>query len=155
MSLRPDQAMQAIELLKKIALFNGATDDHRIAIAAALDARAYAAGKVVILEQEISKTLYLLAKGAVGIWRRKNNQKDRIALLKAPDFFGEVSMFSDSPATALVKTEEDSMLFYLTRERFDALIASDVALNDLVKRNIETIKASRPPVRKPADEQPA
>lgn len=155
MSLRPDQAMQAIELLKKIALFDGATDDHRIAIAAALDARTYAAGKVVILEQEISKTLYLLAKGSVGIWRRKNNQKDRIALLQAPNFFGEVSMFSESPATALVKTEEDSLLFFLTRERFDALIAADAALADLVKHNIDVLKASRPSLQKPADEQPA
>ena len=155
MSLRPDQAAVAAQLLPQLSIFSGVSTAQYGALEACLDFRAMPSGKVVILDQEISKTLYFLAKGSVGIWRRVNNQKDRVALLKAPDFFGEVSMFSDSPASALVKTEEDSQFFMLSREKFDALVQNDASFGDQIHRNIETLKSQRPRIQKPVPENPA
>ena len=149
MSLRPDQAIQAMDLVQKIALFKGASADQQAAIVLALDFKSLVAGKVILLEQEISKTLYILGQGSVGIWRRKNNEKDRVALLRAPDFFGEISMFTDAPATAQVKTEEASQFFMLTRERFDALALKDPAIGELIHANALAIQAQRLPIQKP------
>ena len=117
--------------MQKISLFKGISPEQQAAIVSALEFRSLVAGKVILLEQEISKTLYMLAQGSVGIWRRKNNQKERVALLRAPDFFGEISMFSDTPATALVKTEEACQFFMLPRDRFDALVLQDPTLGEL------------------------
>jgi len=143
MSLRPDLLAQASALLENMAFLRGASITQQAAIASMLEFKAMVAGKVAILEQEISKTLYILAKGSVGIWRRKNNQKERLALLRAPTYFGEVSMFADVPATALVKTEEDSQFFMLSRDAFEVLVSKDPALGALIQKNIETLKAER------------
>jgi CRP/FNR family cyclic AMP-dependent transcriptional regulator len=148
MSLRPDQLIQAADVLIKLPLFSGSTPQQCAAIAAVMNFKVLVSGKVVLLEQEISKTLYILSRGSVGIWRRVANNKERVAMLRAPDCFGEVSMFSDSPATALVKTEEDSQFFMVSRERFDALVAKDPSLSELIRRNMETLKAQRPTIQK-------
>lgn len=150
MTLRPEQAAIAVELLKKIPLFAGLSTAQCVTLAAGLELRSLATGKVVILEQEISKTLFILAKGSVSVSRRSQHEKKRIALLHAPNFFGEISMLSDSPASALVKTEEETQLFTLSRERFDALVSTDPLLGEVVRRNIETIKEQRPSLQKPS-----
>src|SRR5688572_9160786 len=115
MPLKPDIEPLARLLIEGILLFAGATPDHVQALLAELELLDVKKGKVVLMDQEISKTLYILAKGSVGIWRRESGEKKLVATLRSPDFFGETSMFTDSAATALVKAEEDSRLFILKR----------------------------------------
>jgi CRP-like cAMP-binding protein len=150
MALRPDVEPQARLLIQGILLFAGATPDHFNKLLASLDMMEIKKGKVIIMEQEISKMLYILAKGSVGIWRREQGDKKLVATLRAPDFFGETSMFTESPATALVKAEEDSRLYTLKRPDFDAIVAQHPELAPLVQKQIEVIRAARPPLVKPA-----
>jgi CRP-like cAMP-binding protein len=152
MALKPDVEPQARILLQGILLFAGASPDHIASLLTALEMMDVKKGKVVIMEQEISKMLYILAKGSVGIWRREKGEKALVATLKAPDFFGETSMFTESAATALVKAEEDSRLFTLKRAAFDAILVKYPELGALVQKQIDVIKAARPPLVKPAAE---
>jgi CRP-like cAMP-binding protein len=151
MALKPDQQQQARILLKGILLFTGASDDHVAALIAGLDAVEFKKGRVIIMEQEISKTLYILAKGSVGIWRREKGDKKLVATLKAPDFFGETSMFTESAATALVKAEDDCQMFTIRRSAFDIVLSKYPDLGPLVQKHIAEIKAARPPLVKPAE----
>src|SRR5689334_17955398 len=98
MSLKPEQQQQAIELLKKLPLFAGCAEPALVAIAARLNARTLGQGKVAMMDQEINKTLYLLASGAVSVWKRIRGEKQKLATLEAPNFFGERSVFEESPA---------------------------------------------------------
>jgi signal-transduction protein with cAMP-binding, CBS, and nucleotidyltransferase domain len=149
MALKPENVAQARMLLKGILLFSGASDPQIDALVTELDMAEYKKSKVVIMEQEISKMLYILATGAVGIWRREGGEKKLVATLRAPDFFGETSMFTESAATALVKAEEDSRVFLLKRASFDAVVAKFPELAPLVQNQIKLIHAARPPIVKP------
>jgi CRP/FNR family transcriptional regulator, cyclic AMP receptor protein len=145
--VKPDQTKLAIDTIRQIFLFAGATESQLAAIAAVLTFRALAPGKVVILEQEISKSLYVLAKGTVSIWRRVKGEKKRLAELHAPDCFGEISMFTESSATAQVKTESECQFFVLARADWDALATKDQALADIIRTHVETLKAARPAIQ--------
>ena len=154
MALKPEIVQQAHLLLNGLLLFAGCPEDQILALLAALEMMDVKKGKVIIMEQEISKMLYILATGSVGIWRREKGEKKLVATLKAPDFFGETSMFTESAATALVKAEEDSRLFTLKRASFDAVLAKFPDLGPLVQKHIIEIQAARPPlVRAPAQEE--
>ncbi len=152
MALRADIEPQARLLLQGILLFAGAHAEHIQNLLAGLDVIDVKKGKVILMEQEISKTLYLLAKGSVGIYRREQGEKKLVATLKAPDFFGETSMFTESAATALVKAEEDGRLFTLSRSAFDIILMKYPELGALVQKQIAVIQAARPPLVKPSQE---
>src|SRR5258706_12074460 len=101
MALKPESESQARILLQGILLFTGASADQVQALLAQLELMDVKKNKVVIMEQEISKMLYILAQGSVGIWRRERGEKKLVATLKAPNFFGEASMFTEAAANAL------------------------------------------------------
>jgi CRP/FNR family transcriptional regulator, cyclic AMP receptor protein len=143
MKLKPDQLPAAFQLLKGIRLFEGCPDEAIQAMVASFDAREVLAGKVVLMDQEIGRTLFILAKGSVGVWKRTGGDKKRLAVLRSPDFFGERSMFEESPASALVKTEEDSQIYTLDRNAFVPISVKFPAMMEPLKRNMDTIRAQR------------
>ena len=151
MKLKPEQEAQAIALMKGLLLFKGCSDAQLKAVADHLEAKSFAKDKVVLMEQEISKMLYLLAQGSVGIWRRTQGDKKLVATLRAPDFFGEGSMFSEAAANALVKAQENCLLFTLARTAFDELAQKDVPFGLLVEVNMGEIETQRPPLLRPEE----
>jgi CRP-like cAMP-binding protein len=154
MRLKPDQELQAIAVIKTLKLFAGCTEAQLKAMASRLDMQSFVKTKVIIMEQEISKTLYVLLQGSVGIWRRQQGEKKLVATLQAPDFFGEASMFSESPANALVKAQEDCQLVALARTAFDELAANDATFGLLIEKNMEEVHTQRPPLQKrPSEEE--
>jgi len=153
MKLKPDQQATAIALLRELPLFSGVPADLIQSLVQFLEANDLAKGKVVIMEQEISRALYLLIKGSVGIWKRVDNQKKCVATLKAPNFFGERSMLKELPATALVKTEEESQLFILSRDSFELVAGKNPELQKKVLANLEVIETTRPSITKSPEAQ--
>lgn len=148
MSLKPDQETLAKEVLKKLPLFTGCNDVQIQALVEKLGMKELAAGKVAMMDQEINKTLYLLAKGKVSIWKRVSNEKKQLAVLEAPNFFGERSVFEDAPASALVKTDEACTFFTLERPPFEEVAQKFPALSEAVRNNMNVVRAQRlsPPV---------
>ena len=108
-----------------------------------LDARDTAAGKVLMMDQEIGRTLYILAKGSVSVWKRIGGEKKQLAKLTAPDFFGERSMFEESPASALVKSEEKCLIYALERPQFDLVAAQFPAILEPIKNNMAELRLKR------------
>lgn len=149
MKLKPEQLQQVPSLLRSLALFAGASDEQIQALVSGLDYLEYPKGKVLLMEQEINRTLFILSQGVVGIWKRVSGEKKQMAVLKAPDFFGEMSIFTESPATALVKVEEDCKVFALSKAAFDAAAQKNPTLTALIQKNIQDIKAKRPVISAP------
>ena len=153
MVLKADLMLQATILFRGILLFAGCTEEQIQALVAGLDLVEIKKGKVILMEQEVSQTLYIISSGSVGIWRRTGGEKKLIATLKAPDFFGETSMFTESAATALVKAEEDTKLFALKRSVFNVVLSKYPELGPLVQAHVQEMKAARPPLVKPTKEE--
>lgn len=143
MPLKPDQITQAQDLLIKLPLFTGCPVEALAALVTKFDRKELAAGKVAMMDQEINRTLYLLASGAVGIWKRISNNKQQLATLTAPNFFGERSMFEESAASALVKTEGPSVVFTLDRSAFEEVAKQYPAIMPVIHKNMDAIRAQR------------
>ncbi len=155
MKLKPEQEQEAFGVLKGLPLFTGCQDEALQAMVKLLDARDIVLGKVVMMDQEIGRTLYLLAKGSVTVWKRVGGEKKQLAKLAAPDFFGERSMFEESPASALVKSSERCLIYALERPQFDQLAAQFPGIQEPIKKNMAEVREKRlgptPPPPPPAD----
>src|SRR5262249_27350446 len=117
--LKPEQEQDAFQAIQELHLFAGCPDEALKAMASRLEARDVAEGKVILMDQEIARTLYILSKGSVGVWKRVRGEKQQLAILEAPNFFGERSMFEESPASAMVKANERCVIYALGRAQFD------------------------------------
>jgi len=143
MKLKPEQELTAIKLLTVIPLFTGCPPESLKEMVSALDVREVPAGKVVLMDQEIGRTLFLLISGSVGVYKRTGAYKKKLAVLEGPDFFGERSMFEESPVSAQVKSEEACQLYALERPAFDQIAQKFPAIIETIKQNMIAIRAQR------------
>jgi CRP/FNR family transcriptional regulator, cyclic AMP receptor protein len=143
MKLKPEQEPEALNVVKGLSLFAGCPEEALKAIVARLDSREVAAGKVILMDQEIGKTLFIVSSGSVGVWKRLGGEKKQLAVLKAPDLFGERSMFEESPASALVKSNERCQILALEKLQFDEVATQFPAVVELVKKNMEELRLKR------------
>jgi CRP-like cAMP-binding protein len=143
MKLKPEQELNASLLLANLPLFAGCPRDALQEIIKFLDARDVQPGKVLIMDQEIGRTLFILSSGSVSVWKRMKGEKTKLATLQAPNFFGERSMFEESPASALVKSEERSLIYALERPQFEQVAARFPALLEPIKKNMTEVRQKR------------
>jgi CRP/FNR family transcriptional regulator, cyclic AMP receptor protein len=130
-------------VLRALPLFTGCPEVAFEAMVNRLDARDVQTGKVLLMDQEIARTLFILSKGSVGVWKRVGGEKQQLAVLKAPNFFGERSMFEESPASALVKSNERCLIYALERALFDEISAQFPTIVDPIRKNMESIRTQR------------
>jgi CRP/FNR family cyclic AMP-dependent transcriptional regulator len=143
LKLKPEQEQDAYQTIQELHLFSGCPEEALKAIVSRLDAREVAAGKVILMDQEIARTLSILSKGSVAVWKRVGGEKQQLAILEAPNFFGERSMFEESPASAMVKAHERCVIYDLTRAQFDEVAAQYPAIIEPIKENMELIRKNR------------
>ena len=152
MKLKPEQEQDAFNAMKELHLFAGCPDEALKAMVNRLDARDVAAGKVILMDQEIARTLFILAKGSVGVWKRIGGERKQLAILEAPNFFGERSMFEESPASALVKSNDRCLVYALEKGQFDEVAKQFPAIIEPIKDNMAIVRRARiSPAEAPKD----
>ena len=152
MKLKPEQEQEAVHILTSLPLFGGCPPEALAAMAKCLEVKDIRPGKVILMDQEIARTLYILVKGSVGVWKRVGGEKKQLATLKAPNFFGERSMFEESPASALVKSEGLCQVYALDRPQFDAVAAQAPAILDAIRKNMAEVRLKRMGPERPKNE---
>jgi len=152
LKLKPEQEIEALRLLQTLPLFTGCPPEAMQAMLPLLDAREVLPAKVIMMDQEIGRSLYLLAKGTVSVWKRVGGIKKQLATLLSPNFFGERSMFEESPASALVKSEDKCLLYVLDRAHFDQVAKQFPVIVDPVKKNMADVRLKRMGPPGPSDE---
>lgn len=87
------------------------------------DLYSYEAGEKIIVEGEISTSIFTLLSGSVDILKKgKEKESIKISTLVTGATFGETSIFFNEPSTATVKATELSLVMALSRERFTKYI---------------------------------
>jgi len=106
--------------LKKIRLFSDLELELLLAIAEKLHEDDYDEGEKVFLPGQVANRIYFLVEGTVHIFDEKLKT---IAELRAPDFFGDESLFNEQPRSygALCKT--DALFFTLSRSHLLSMIS--------------------------------
>ena len=64
----------------------------------------YEAGEVIIQENDLGETAYVITQGQVEVSKELNGQKVHLAYLGAGETFGEMSMIDEKPRSATVTT---------------------------------------------------
>lgn len=83
--------------------------------------RDYAKDETVVIEGEVSETLFVIVRGAAAVSRAGT----QVALLRAGDHFGEMALLSRRPRSATVKCLKNSQMLALERDAFYDILRSD------------------------------
>ena len=109
------QAKRAI--LAESPLFDNLLTTELTMLADLFTFKTYSAGEVVFDEGNVGDSMYVIAEGSVEVLR-KNPAGDLqpIAVLQAPQFFGEMSLIDKEYRSATVRANEGAKLLQLTNE---------------------------------------
>jgi small-conductance mechanosensitive channel/CRP-like cAMP-binding protein len=106
-----------LDLLRQNALFCHLSSAQLEQIAPLTRCLRYAMGESVIVEGDRGDSLYQLVRGTVEVIKRmEDGQPKKVAQLGVGAIFGEMSVFSDQPRSASVRTLEESVLLEVERE---------------------------------------
>jgi uncharacterized membrane protein len=118
--------MQRHELLERVPLFRGLSEDARISLSERLVERRFRAGELVFAKGDTGSTMFLVLAGSVEIFLPPEGGAERVDLkeVNEGEHFGELSLFDDKPRSASVEAKTDCVLLELSREHF---------VNDIVR----------------------
>jgi small-conductance mechanosensitive channel/CRP-like cAMP-binding protein len=117
------------EALTAIELFAAAAPDQRARLAALLEHAPFHRGELMTHAGDSSDWMYLLASGKAEVRTpTKNGDSHVVAVLNAPDFFGEMGLMTGEPRTADVVALTDVDGYRLGKPGFEAVVLTDPAL---------------------------
>lgn len=102
--------MEKLEILQKSVLFENLLPEEFEYLAEISQIREYSNGDIIFYESEPGNSLYVIIEGEVEILRKDVEGKLKcIAVLKAGDFFGEMSLIDKElrSATARAKAQDN------------------------------------------------
>jgi CRP-like cAMP-binding protein len=103
------------DLLRKIHIFAGLTDEVIDELAALCQPVHAAPGHAIIDEKVMGREMYVIAAGRVRIVRGAGSPEQVVlAELSAGDFFGEMCVIECVPRSASVHAEDESLLYSLS-----------------------------------------
>ncbi len=108
-----------VDLIRQVPLFSTLTDDEFNQLAHIFVARAYHKNQIIFLEEETGNYMYLVLSGKVKVSKAGAGGKETIlAIHRAGDFFGEMSLLDGKTAPATVSAMEDSKIISVSGADF-------------------------------------
>jgi CRP-like cAMP-binding protein len=100
------------------------------------------ANEVIIKEETLPESLYVVLGGLVGIYVSSVGAQ-RLATLGPRELLGEISYIENSPASATVVAIENSLLLVLPRKSLDARMAEDPSFASRLNKSFALISSRR------------
>jgi small-conductance mechanosensitive channel/CRP-like cAMP-binding protein len=145
-ALATHEQANRVGLLESLELFASLTDDEAHALAAQLSPRPFAPGDLVTRQGEPSDSLYILARGEVGIFREPEPgappQRQRLTTLKAPAYFGEMGLLTGQARTATIVAESDVLCYRLNKHGFEEIIRARPELAEAMSKTVAERQAA-------------
>ena len=129
-----DLGLNPEELVSKVPLFEGLSEDKIHSIAGLLKPELVIPGEIICRRGETGDSMYFVSSGAIAV-----QIEAETVILGSGDFFGEIALLKDAPRTADVAAESFSDLLILERSDFDKLLNA----NPELKQTIEKVAESR------------
>jgi len=141
MQLSADTIANLRLVLKKISFLEYLKMNELDELIKALDKRPFSPGEVIIKQNTIGETFYILGSGSVGVYKERFLSKKKIATLASNDFFGEMALIDDIKRTATVIGEEAGELYFLPREAFKKILLANPEIGELIRHTADYRKA--------------
>ncbi len=118
-------------LLERNPLFVGLSAEEKLSLAAHTCCLRFAPGEVVVREGAHGDSLFQVVTGSVEVLKEQaSGPAVRVACLHSGELFGEMSMLTDSPRSATVRTVEESVLLEVSRQQLAPLLQRNPPLMD-------------------------
>ena len=136
------------EFLKTVRLFREFAEPELQALTGRLRERKLRKGHVLFREGDEGEEMFLVRTGTVLVSKSVTGKVEQVLARSGPgDFFGEMSLFDQSPRSATIQAETDTLLLALDRDNLNALIEVDpraaaAFFHGLVQVFIERLRAS-------------
>ena len=111
--------MDKLSLLQSVPIFSDLSPSDLKTIADRMIQRTYTKGQMILLEDDLGQTFFVIAGGSVKITRLSDDGREVIlAMLGESDFFGEMSLLDGAGRSANVVSLEASEVLTLARNDF-------------------------------------
>lgn len=90
--------------------------------------REYPKDTMICTEGQPGQELYIIQKGSVKITKIVNDNEQMLALLKAGDIFGEMSLLENKPRSASAIAHEDTTIMAVNKANFERMAGSQPQL---------------------------
>ena len=111
--------MDKLSLLQSVPIFSDLSPSDLNKIAERMIRRTYTKGQMILLEDDLGQTFFVLGGGSVKITRLSDDGREVIlAMLGESDFFGEMSLLDGAGRSANVVALESSEVLTLARNDF-------------------------------------
>ena len=111
--------MDKLSLLQSVPIFSDLSPSDLNKIAQRMIRRTYTKGQMILLEDDLGQTFFVIAEGSVKITRLSDDGREVIlAMLGESDFFGEMSLLDGAGRSANVVALESSEVLTLARNDF-------------------------------------
>ena len=118
-----------VEILRKVALFDGMTSAQLRKLAAGMHAVSYSIGQGIFREGDVGTSMFVIAEGKVRISKMVPGiGEEALAILEKGQYFGEMSLIEDGPRSADAIAHSSCKLYELQRDKLDALMFTDKEL---------------------------
>ena len=136
------------EELKSIAVLQTLDNDALARLAAALEEKDYADGRIVFTEGDPGDSMYFIVQGRIRIEKRSQTAGapgKTLAVLEAGDYFGEMALFDQKPRSASAAAEGTARILRLSKAAFDQIqqrssVAGMSVLFGMIRTSSERIR---------------
>jgi voltage-gated potassium channel len=123
------------DLLSRIPLFRGLSEDFLEEVALALKPDVYVPGEDVFRQGHPGERMYFVISGRLRVIRDEHSE---LGTLRDGDFFGEVALFTNQPRNATVRAEGYCDLYALDRQAFTRLLERYPEVGDQLRQVAQT-----------------
>jgi len=132
------------KFLQRVTLFQGISRHEFGHLFQCLVPRLYAPGEILFLEGDIGRALFILESGHVEVSRRGvDGEPIRVAVLKAGDYFGEMSLLDDRPRMATVAAMEPVRVFLLYKADLEKMVRQVPHIGSALMMHLAMLLAAR------------
>jgi len=112
-----------IGILKKVKFFDTLNEGELKEIASLSKPEDYKEGETIFSEGDEGERLFVILSGAVRISKNIPGMgEEALSVLRAGDYFGEMSLIDNAPRSADARTHEDSSLMSLSKKDLETLM---------------------------------
>ncbi|HUT53809.1 MAG TPA: cyclic nucleotide-binding domain-containing protein [bacterium] len=135
--------MENIELLKKVRIFQGLSDDELKKFGPIVGEEQFPPQAVIIEEGMEGRALFIIRRGTVTVTKIDGEVETELVKLVAGEEFGEMSLVEDTVTSARVTAYNDVECLIINREPFMQLLNNDLSLSNKVFRNFTKVLSER------------
>lgn len=120
-----------IEFLKNIELFSSLTDEELQEVCKRVIVEEFKKSEVILHEEDANDYMYIILIGKVKVMQATENGKEIIlAIHRADEFFGEISLIDGKTSPATVLATENSLIGIISKGDFYSLLSNQPKMFD-------------------------